>query len=378
MKKRIRIVRQPWTNNLTDTFEARVYELYLNQEYPNVEISYLGGDFSLSYSIEQEESRNAMLLGKLTDDPLNFLKLQPYISMVHGMEITDRQSKIRGHFSAELLFKSETFKREFSSLLIGMQSIESRNYLERINVKSVHLSSISMLLGSIEESRFPDSPRSEYLFIDVSKGLLQELVKKLTLNETYVEISTQIPEMLGEIEKNARVDALVSSLKSTQMVVTSNSVFAHAAYSLGKEVIYVGKSISSELVAISEKELIDKLDGLRLSDISYSMPRERVEELQSPLVDFIEKVLNSSDSVRLSGESEAYKDQVIAEIANSLIEDLLFCKFKIDSLSSEVVKKSAEVEHLEKVQSVILSSTSWKVTSPLRKLNTLLSMFRRA
>ena len=378
MKKKIRVVRRPWTKNLNDAFEARIYELYLCQEYPNVELSYLGEDFSLSYSIEQEECRNVVLFGKFTEDPLNFLKLQPYVSMVHGMEIANRRNTVRGHFTGELLFKSETFKREFSSLFIGVQSIESRNYLENINIKSLHLSSMSILLGSIEESRFPESPRLGYLFIDISKDLVQELIKKQKLNDTYVEFSTQIPEMLGEIEKNARVDSVVSSLKATQIVVTSNPVFAHAAYSLGKEVIFVGESMLRELVAISEKELIDKLDRFNLSDISNSLPRERVNELQLPLIKFIEKDLNSRDSVRLSGESEAYKDQVISEIVNFLIEDLLSCKFKIDSLSTEVANKSAEVAHLEKVQSTILSSTSWKVTSPLRKLITLLSILRRS
>jgi len=65
MKNRIRIVRQPWTADINDMLESRVYELYLNQVFPLVEVDYVGGDFSLSHDLDQSEIRNVMLFGNL-------------------------------------------------------------------------------------------------------------------------------------------------------------------------------------------------------------------------------------------------------------------------------------------------------------------------
>ena len=104
MKNRIRIVRQPWTSDISDMLESRVYELYLNQEFPHVQIDYIGGDFPLSQEADQGEIRNVMLFGNLSHDPLNLLDLQPYICTVSGVKISNERGKIRECFTAELLF----------------------------------------------------------------------------------------------------------------------------------------------------------------------------------------------------------------------------------------------------------------------------------
>lgn len=340
MKNRIRIVRQPWTKNITDTFESRVYEKYLMQEYPQAEISYIGGDFSLSYESGQEESRNVVLIGKLTEDPLNFLILQPYISVAQGIKISEEQSKVRGHFTSELLFESETFRREFSSILIGTQDTATQVYLENRGITCFHLSYTSILLGLIKDQRDLQNDPVDYLFVDLSQELLQVLQEKISPSNSFAEISTQIPEILGELEKNSKIDLYISLLTASKVVITSNPVFAFAAYSLGREVIFVSNSMSSELLVKSEEELIDGLSRFDLSEFSHRLPREKIMEMQVSLKDFIEKSLAASDRVRVSFEAHAYKDQVISELVN----------------------------YLSKRYTMLVMSRTWKIAVVLRKV----------
>jgi hypothetical protein len=360
LKKRVRLVRQTWIKQTSETFESRVYELYLKQTYPLIDITYIGGDFSLSYDIEQEETRNVMLLGSLTEDPLNFLNLQPYISMVNGVKISGQQSKVRQYFSAELLFKSETFRREFSSISIGTQDIPTQVFLENLGIKCVYLGYTSSLLGLIEEEIDSYTRTLDYLFIDLSDELIQALELKIASDTSFVEISTEVPEMLGELEKNSKVDSLISLLRATKVVITSSPIFAFAAHSLGKEVIFVEDAPSSELLAVSEEELIDGLLQFDVTKFSHSIPQKRILEIQNSLKEFIEESLNSSDNVRVPFETSAFKDQVVSEVVNSIAKSNSYKDTEIATLRRVIMDKDLEINNL-------LMSTTWKMTVPIRK-----------
>ena len=373
MKKKIRIVRQPWTSNITDTIESRIFELFLKQEYPHVELSYIGGDFSLSNQTDEEEIRNVMQLGKITEDPLNFLTLQPYISALLGVKIDNQRSKIRGNFSSEVLFKSETFKREFSSILTCTQDIETQVFLESIGIESHELGCISVLLGLIKEQESSSRDHLDYLFIDLNLDLLQALQNKLAPTYLCLEISTEIPEILGEIEKNFQIDSYISFLRATKSVITSNPVFALAANSLAKEVIFVTNTISTEILVEINKELKVGSVSLDLTRFIHAMPPDRIQEKQDSLKEFIEKSLNTSDNVRIPFEKHSYKDQVIAEIVNSVLSS----ESIVEAPSIGIMDKHSQLEQLSEQQAILLSSASWKITAPLRYLSRFLEGLRK-
>ena len=377
MKNRIRIVRQPWTRDITDTLESRVYELYLNQVFPLVHVEYIGGDFSLPYEVDQGETRNVMLLGKLTDDPLNFLNLQPYISMVSGVKVSNEQSKIRGYFSAELLFKSETFRREFSSILVGTRDKVTQAFLKNLGIETSYITYSSILLGLIEDPGVSNQDSLDYLFIDLSEELMQVLQNKILSTDSFANISTKIPEILGELEKNSKSDSFLDLLRVAKIVVTSSPFFAYGAHSLGKGVVFVTNVTSNELLAISQEEFIEGLRMFDVSKFSYTLPQDTISKMQDSLSEFIEKSLFFSDNVRAPFEAQAYKNQVIAEIVNSISKSLSSLNIEINSLKSIIIDKNSELENLRQEHAILLASTMWKITAPLRKFVEFASKVRR-
>ena len=378
MKNRIRIVRQPWTADINDMLESRVYELYLNQVFPLVEVDYVGGDFSLSHDLDQSEIRNVMLFGNLTNDPLNFLSLQPYISAVSGVKISNQRGKIRDYFSAELLFKSETFRREFSSTLVGTRDKATKDFLENFGIESFKVTYSSILLGLIEDPIVTNRNSLDYLFIDLSQELLLVLQNKILSTKSFATISTKIPEIYGELEKNSKADSYFALLRAAKFVVTSSSFFAFAAHSLSKEVVFVTNVNSDEISAISEGELIEGLRTFEISKFSYTLPRDAISKLQDPLKGFIEKSLYCSDNVRVPFEAQAYKNQVIAEIVDFVSISLTSSNTEIDSFKSILIDKNSELENLRQQHAILLGSTTWKITAPLRKIVEFLSKIKQS
>jgi hypothetical protein len=368
MKNRIRIVRQPWTSDISDMLESRVYELYLNQEFPHVQIDYIGGDFPLSQEADQGEIRNVMLFGNLSHDPLNLLDLQPYICTVSGVKISNERGKIRECFTAELLFKSETFRREFASTLLATRDKPTKVYLENFGIESFNVSNSSILLGLIEDPMVSSRNSLDYLFVDLTQDLLFAIQNKIFLTESFAIISTKISEIYGELEKNLKADSYFALIRAAKIVVTANPFFAYAAHSLSKEVIFVANVKTDEITAIGEGELIEGLRTFDISRFSQTLSREAISKLQVPLKSFIEKSLNCSDKVRVPCEAQAFKNQVIAEIIDSVSKSLISSKAEVDSLRSIIVEKNSELENMRQQQSIILESTAWRITAPLRKV----------
>jgi hypothetical protein len=377
MKNRIRIVRQPWTSDISDMLESRVYELYLNQKFPQVQIDYVGGDFPLSQESEQGEIRNVVLFGNLSHDPLNLLDLQPYICMISGVKIGNERGKIRECFTAELLFKSETFRREFSSTLLSTRDKTTKVFLENFGIESFNVSNPSILLGLIKDPIVSIRNSLDYLFVDLNQDLLFVLQNKILLKESSAAISTKIPEIHGELDKNLKADSYFALLRAAKIVITANSFFAYAAHSLSKEVIFVANVKTDEIAAIGEGELIEGLRTFDISRFSNTLPKDTISKSQDSLEHLIERSLNYSDGVRLPYEAQAYKNQVIAEIVDSISKSLFSSNAEVDCLKSIIVEKNSELENIRQQQSIILESTAWRITAPLRKVIGFLSKVKQ-
>jgi hypothetical protein len=309
-----------------------------------------------------------MLFGNLSHDPLNLLDLQPYICTVSGVKISNERGKIRECFTAELLFKSETFRREFASTLLATRDKPTKVYLENFGIESFNVSNSSILLGLIEDPMVSSRNSLDYLFVDLTQDLLFAIQNKIFLTESFAIISTKISEIYGELEKNLKADSYFALIRAAKIVVTANPFFAYAAHSLSKEVIFVANVKTDEITAIGEGELIEGLRTFDISRFSQTLSREAISKLQVPLKSFIEKSLNCSDKVRVPCEAQAFKNQVIAEIIDSVSKSLISSKAEVDSLRSIIVEKNSELENMRQQQSIILESTAWRITAPLRKV----------
>jgi hypothetical protein len=151
-------------------------------------------------------------------------------------------------------------------------------------------------------------------------------------------------------------------------VVTANPFFAYAAHSLSKEVIFVATVKTDEIMTVGEGELLEGLRTFDISRFSHTLTKDTISKLQDSLKRLIEKSLNYSDEVRVPCEAQAYKNQVIAEIVDSVSKSLIFSNTEVDCLRSIIVEKNSELENMRQQQSIVLESTAWRITAPLRKV----------
>jgi len=67
----MRILRHPWTSDLSETLISRIFEQYLRGNHPNVEIRYIGRDFPLFGEEDKTiaDKRESLFTGSFTQDP---------------------------------------------------------------------------------------------------------------------------------------------------------------------------------------------------------------------------------------------------------------------------------------------------------------------
>jgi hypothetical protein len=347
----MQILRQPWTSNIMETFESRALEHYITQNYPEIKNSYIGRDFPLSSESQRkaEGNRDIVFTGFLTNNPLRFLEFQASIAFLVGVQIGSNATSVRGSFSTEQLFLSETFRREFSLCKIGTKDLETQNLLKKFDISSQYVGCISILLGSLDMRYFPINESIETLFVDLNEQEVKLIFEQKKLRGSYKIITTKVSTITGELEKNNIVDSIIQYLNCAKLIVTSNIDIASAALSLGKKILLISDSgkLPEHLPRIIRGDLARVLQNSAISEYYYSEPTDSIIEKQKILREFIDVNLRTPTRIGINSENSAYKDQVLAEV--------------LDQLMDKYLERDTEL-------GFVLNSRSWKLTEPLRKL----------
>jgi hypothetical protein len=362
----MRILRHPWTSDLSETLISRIFEQYLRGNHPNVEIRYIGRDFPLFGEEDKTiaDKRESLFTGSFTQDPIRFLEIQSDIKALVGVHVTKSYGLLRGKMSMRDLFLSETFRREFSSYQIATRDLETHKFLARFGIDSTYIGCVSFLLSSIDLSNHSSSQELQKLLIDLDDESLHIVIDNIDEKEAYQVERTKIPEIFGEHKKNELIDSLIKLLIESKVVITSNINIALPALSLGKRVVLITDTdldsipFSDLLSIVSRNQLTERLGKFSLDDLARSASKSEILKRQVVIADFIENVLRSDEREIMRSLVSDYKNQVLTELTNSLV---------------------TKIHHLETVETQfrgVLSSRSWKVTAPLRWLTEARRHFR--
>jgi len=375
--------RQPWTSDLSETFLTRILEKYIQENFSDLDIKYVGRDFPLEIESSYKQSllRNLCFTGNLTNDALRFLKLQPQISTLAGVHLGESLGPVRGRLGLRKLFLSETFRREFSQYRIGTQDFESQHFLENFGIECSQIGFVSILLGNLTKSFDPSKNSTQILLLDVSKNISDAVAKSTSGIQKIEVINTKISEFYGETEKNAIIESLFFSISASELLVTTNPIYATGALSLGKKVIHISntKDAYQSFESFSDDELIDYLRTSNLFDLSFSLTQEEIHEKQLTVTNFLKSSLENPIDANLALDETAYQNQVIAEVINSILES----EEKFQARNSELEARNSELEinltttagpyldlhALEDQIRHLTNSRSWRATEPLRRVN---------
>ena len=359
MRRSICVARQPWTSDLSETFQTRILEKYFQENFSNLDINYVGRDFPLEDESENKRlcPRNLYFTGNLTNDALRFLALQPQISTLAGVQINQSLSLVRGRLGLKQLFLSETFRREFSQYSIGTQDLESQDFLKSFGIECSQIGFVSILLGSLNKSWVSGKESTRILFLDASERIRDIFTKSSSSIQKFEVISTKVSGFYGESEKNLICENLFYRIYASELLVTSNPIYATGALSLGKKVILISntKDGNHGFLNFSEDEFVEHLRASNLFDIFFSLTPEEIREKQSTVGNFLKSSLEKSIETNVAFETTAYKNQVIAEVVNSILE------------SEE--KSQTKNSELETQIHYLMNSRSWRATEPLRRVH---------
>jgi hypothetical protein len=370
MRRTIFVVRQPWTSDFSETFQSRILETYLMENFPGLEINYVGRDFPLQGegNFQKPLQRNIFFTGNLTNDALHFLGLQPQISTLVGVQIRQNLSPVRGRLGMRQLFLSETFRREFSRYSISTQDDESHNFLENFGIRNPQIGSASILLGTLKKSLSSTKETTQILLLDLSESVLDAMAQESSDSQKLEVFSSKISEFYGEIEKNLIFENLVNRIMASGLVITTNPIYVTGALSLGKKVIFISetKEASQNFMNFSEDEFIKYLRTSNVFDISFSLSLEEIHEKQFRVANFLKLSLENSIESNLAHDATAYANQVISEVINSILES----EGKLQTRNSQLELQNSQLElqnsQIELQIHGLMESRSWRATEPLR------------
>ena len=344
MRRSIYVARQPWTSDLSETFQTRILEKYIQENFSDLDIKYVGRDFPLENESSYKKSllRSLCFTGNLTNDALRFLELQPQISTLVGVHLSQSPGPVRGRLGLGQLFLSETFRREFSQYRIGTQDLQTQYFLENFGIECSQIGFVSILLGTLKKSFDPSKNLSQILLLDVSKTVTDAVAKCTTGIQKIEVISTKISELYGEAEKNAMIESLFCGMSASELLVTTNPIYAAGALSLGKKVILISntKDAHQGFSSFSNDEFMDLLCTSNLFDLSFSLAIEEIHEKQITVTNFLNSSLENPIHANLALDAAAYRNQVIAEVINSILES----EGKFQTRNSELETRNSELE----------------------------------
>jgi hypothetical protein len=344
MRRSIYVARQPWTSDLSETFQTRILEKYIQENFSDLDIKYVGRDFPLEIESNYKKSliRSLFFTGNLTNDALRFLELQPQISTLAGVHLGQSLGPVRGRLGLRQLFLSETFRREFSQYRIGTQDFKSQYFLESFGIECSQIGFVSILLGTLSKSFDPSKNSTQILLLDVSKNISDAVAKSTSGVQKIEVINTKISELYGETKKNAIIESLFCGISASELLVTTNPIYATGALSLGKKVIHISntKDVYQGFSSFSDDEFMDHLRKSNLFDLTFSLTLEEIHEKQLTVTKFLKSSFQDPMDANLALDAAAYRNQVIAEVINSILES----EGKFQARNSELEARNSELE----------------------------------
>jgi hypothetical protein len=361
----MRILRYPWAGNLGDTLQSRVFEYYLRERYKDLKIGYVGRDFPIPVNgpdLENEfdnDTRDILLTGWLTQNPSRFLSLQRNLLGMIGVHIAAEGSLANGKLGMKHLFLSETFRNEFSGYNVSSRDLYTKNFFAKNGINAPFVGCVSTLISQVDLSRIPKQPESEILFVDVDPRIQNRLLENESLAKNNVTLTNKVNEIFGEVEKVRRVDLLIGSIISARIVFTSRLHVALPSMALGKPTVLIAdedkrfSGINNFLNIVSPKEVLDNPHSARIIDFAHAAPSSKISQMSGPVISHIDRLFELPPKERMQIKELDYEVQVLSEIASGLLQKLEESRNKL--------------EESRNTEAAVLNSRSWRVTSPLRK-----------
>jgi hypothetical protein len=357
----MRILRYPWTSTLVETLHSRIFELYIEQCFPSQQIEYLGRDFPLlsENELPQSQYRENVFTGYLTQNPIRFLDQMFDVSNFVGIQFGLEGSVAHKELGIGNLFKSETFCRELQSHFIGCRDSRTKNFLDDHEIPSMLIGCVSSLLGKLDTKLFPNQKQIEFLFIDVTDEIEECILQSQPEIQSYLSISTEVPEVYGELQKTLLVDSLISKLIFSEVVITSNLDMAIPAIALGKKTLLIegftnnDEFLSEYVTTVNVNQIIAGLTNTQLDQILNVVPRNNINHMTSRVEEFVLSVVGDAPRLKPNLKVDSYKEQVLSETINSQL------------------MRIRNLEVIEEQMQGVLSSRSWKITVPLRVFSNL-------
>jgi len=362
----MRILRYPWGGNLGDTLQSRVFELYLRENYQNLDINYLGRDFpmaSIGNRLEDEfnnDTRDILLTGWLSQNPSRFLSIQRNLMGLVGVHLATEGSLANNKLGIRHLFLSETFRNEFRGYSASSRDFSTRDFLEDRGFQAPFVGCVSSLISQVDLSFIPRYAKSDLLFVDIDSNIQNCFTEKHFQGKTVIHLSNRVNEIYGENEKLRKIDHLIGRILSSELVVTGRLHVALPAIALGKPTVLISNidprygGISEFLNIISPSSFLNSQDVSKIVELAQSSPKSEIQLMTEQVASHVSKVVKMPPREKMEGNRHEYEAQVLTEIAS----ELLYFKENSDEM---------------------LNSRSWKLTSPLRKtLEIRRSISRRA
>jgi hypothetical protein len=355
----MRILKYPWGGNLGDTLQSRVFELYLRDNYQNLEINYIGRDFPIASKenkMEDEfknDTRDILLTGWLTQNPARFLSIQRNLIGLVGVHLAAEGSLASNKLGIRHLFLSETFRNEFRGYSVSSRDFSTRDFLENRGFQAPFVGCVSSLISQVDLSFIPRQPKSDILFVDIDSNLENRFLEKDFRGKVAIHLSNRENEINGEIEKLRRIDQLLGCIISSEIVVTSRLHVALPAIALGRPTVLIANldarygGISDFLNIISPSKALTSQDMSKIVELAHNSPKSEIYVMAEQVISHVSKVLKMPPRERMDFNRLEYETQVLAEIASEMIH------FK---------------ENSDEMLNEMLNSRFWRLTSPIRKI----------
>lgn len=355
----MRIQRYPWTNSLIETLHSRIFELYITQKFPSETIEYLGRDFPLSTESENQDSsyKQNVITGTLTQNPFRFLDQMTNITGLIGVQLGINGSVAHKELGIRDLFQSETFCRELRAHHIGCRDSETKKFLGSHEIPSVLIGCISSLLSKLDFETQVKRTNHKVLLIDLTSDLKESLLETKFDDMSYVSVSTQTSELYGEAYRTSMVDQLISQMRSSEIVITSNIDLAIPALALKKKTLLIDQTeftdefLSDFVTTVNVGQIVGGIRWAELEKLLNLVPPKNLEQMASDIEVFISKTLREAPIMKRNLCVSSFKEQVLSEVINSQLKQI----------------KSLKV--VEQQMEGLLKSRSWKSTVLLRMVS---------
>jgi hypothetical protein len=352
-----------------------VFEHFIRQNYSDLDIDYIGRDFPISINSARSESefmredKDIILTGWLTQNPTRFLSFQRNLLGLIGIHLATEGSLAFKDFGIKYMFLSETFRNEFAGHMVSCRDLTTKDFLASKGVNAPFVGCVSSLISHLDLSFIPEQPSTDFLFADIDSKIRDKILANGLPGKKFTSLTNDVSEFLGEREKERRVEKLIGEIISAEVVVTSRLHVALPSVALGKPTLLISNKdprlagISNFLNIVSTEEALIELSKEEILDFAFKAPNVEIGEMSGMVTTQIRQILQIPTLEKIKVRELDYASQVLSEVASALIQQLE---------DSQAAEKLIEIE-LE----AVLSTRSWKLTTPLRKISQLQKVLRQ-